>query len=153
MVIIDYLSSAAESRRGGEKMAVTEEVLGEFHGSDEFPIEWQEGEKELFWIYDDLHIPNPVSPLFFDIGGWWLTCDHMFRRFGTPFAADWIAKEVNGYLYTAAIPADPSVKAEGAEYATRYVPRVPEDPAYAGRIGAYLFAVLPHYATNFLDWW
>ncbi len=33
------------------------------------------------------------------------------------------------------------------------MPRVPEDPAYAGRIGAYLFAVLPHYATNFLDWW
>ena len=51
-------------------MAVTEEVLGEFHGSDEFPIEWQEGENELFWIYDDLHIPNPVSPMFFDIGGW-----------------------------------------------------------------------------------
>ena len=46
--------------------------------------------------------------MFFDIGGWWLTCDHMFRRFGTPFAADWIAKNVNGYLYTAAIPADPS---------------------------------------------
>ena len=75
-------------------MAVAEEVLGTFHGSDEFPIEWQEGEKELFWIYDDLHIPNPVSPMFFDIGGWWLTCDHMFRRFGTPFACDWIAKEM-----------------------------------------------------------
>ena len=44
--------------------------------------------------------------MFFDIGGWWLTCDHMFRRFGTPFASDWMAKKVNGYLYTAAIPAD-----------------------------------------------
>ena len=62
-------------------------VLGTFHGSEEFPIDWQEGERELFWIYDDLHCPNPVSPLFFDIGGWWLTCDHMFRRFGTPFAS------------------------------------------------------------------
>ncbi len=62
-------------------------VLGTFHGSEEFPIEWQEGERELFWIFDDLHCPNPVSPLFFDIGGWWLTCDHMFRRFGTPFAS------------------------------------------------------------------
>jgi hypothetical protein len=81
-----------------ESMAVVEEVLGTFHGSDEFPIDWQEGEKELFWIYDDLHIPNPVSPMFFDIGGWWLTCDHMFRRFGTPFACDWIAKEINGYV-------------------------------------------------------
>ncbi len=86
-------------------MAVaSEEVLGTFYGSDEFPIEWEEGEKELFWIYDDLHCPNPVSPLFFDIGGWWLTCDHMFRRFGTPFACDWIAKSINGYVYTAADP-------------------------------------------------
>src|SRR2546428_5162050 len=91
-------------------------VLGTFYGDEEFPIQWQEGERELFWIYDDLHIPNPVSPMFFDIGGWWLTCDHMFRRFGTPFACDWIAKNINGYLYTAAIPADPSVRAEANEY-------------------------------------
>ena len=136
-------------------MAVDEQpgVLGTFHGSDEFPIEWQEGEQELFWIYDDLHCPNPVSPLFFDIGGWWLTCDHMFRRFGTPFASDWVAKNVNGYVYTAAIPADPSVRAEATEYEARYVPRVPRDGAYAGAIGAYLGFVLPHYAENFMAWW
>lgn len=134
-------------------MAVTEEVLGEFHGSDEFPIEWQEGEKELFWIYDDLHIPNPVSPMFFDIGGWWLTCDHMFRRFGTPFACDWIAKEINGYVYTAAVPADSEVRSEATEYQARYVPRVPRDPEHAGKIGAYLGWVLPEYAGNFLAWW
>jgi phosphohistidine swiveling domain-containing protein len=128
-------------------------VLGTFHGSDEFPIDWQEGERELFWIYDDLHCPNPVSPLFFDIGGWWLTCDHMFRRFGTPFASDWIAKRINGYLYTAAVPADPSVRAEATEYQARYAPRVPRDAQYAGAIGAYLGLVLPHYAEHFLDWW
>jgi len=130
-----------------------DEVLGTFFGSDAFPIEWEDGQKELFWIYDDLHCPNPVTPLFFDIGGWWLTCDHMFRRFGTPFAADWIAKEINGYVYTAAIPADPAVAAEATEYGARYVPRVPRDPAYADRIGAYLGFVLPHYAEHFLDWW
>jgi phosphohistidine swiveling domain-containing protein len=134
-------------------MAVAEEVLGEFHGSDEFPIEWQEGEKELFWIYDDLHIPNPVSPMFFDIGGWWLTCDHMFRRFGTPFACDWIAKEINGYVYTAAVPADSEVRSEATEYQARYVPRVPRDPEHAGTIGVYLGWVLPEYAGNFLAWW
>ena len=128
-------------------------VLGTFHGGEEFPIDWQEGERELFWIYDDLHCPNPVSPLFFDIGGWWLTCDHMFRRFGTPFASDWIAKRINGYVYTAAIPADPAVRAEATEYEARYVPRVPRDGEYAGAIGAYLGFVLPHYADNFLDWW
>ncbi|MFL5657000.1 MAG: PEP-utilizing enzyme [Ktedonobacteraceae bacterium] len=129
------------------------EVLGTFYGDEEFPIQWQEGERELFWIYDDLHIPNPVSPMFFDIGGWWLTCDHMFRRFGTPFACDWIAKNINGYVYTAAVPADPSIHAEATEYQSRYVPRVPRDPSYAQKIGAYMGAVLPHYAANFLDWW
>ena len=91
--------------------------------------------------------------MFFDIGGWWLTCDHMFRRFGTPFASDWIAKRVNGYLYTAAVPADPSAYGEASEYGSRYVPRVPESGEYASKIGAYLGAVLPHYAYNFLDWW
>ena len=134
-------------------MAVTEEVLGTFHGSDEFPIDWREGERELFWIYDDLHIPNPVSPMFFDIGGWWLTCDHMFRRFGTPFACDWIAKEINGYVYTAAVPCDPELHAEATEYQSRYVPRVPRDPDHAAKIGAYLGWVLPEYAGNFLAWW
>ncbi len=130
-----------------------DEVLGTFYGDEEFPIKWEEGERELFWIYDDLHIPNPVSPMFFDIGGWWLTCDHMFRRFGTPFACDWIAKNINGYVYTAAIPADSSLRAEATEYQSRYVPRVPRDPLYPQYIGAYMGAVLPHYALNFLDWW
>jgi len=129
------------------------EILGTFYGDVEFPIRWDEGERELFWIYDDLHIPNPVSPMFFDIGGWWLTCDHMFRRFGTPFASDWIAKNINGYVYTAAVPADSSLRAEATEYQSRYVPRVPRDPSYTERIGAYMGAVLPHYALNFLDWW
>jgi len=94
-----------------------------------------------------------VSPLFFDIGGWWLTCDHMFRRFGTPFACDWIAKVVNGYVYTAAVPCDPSLHAEATEYENRYVPRVPRDAGYAGQIGAYLGGVLPIYAANFMTWW
>ncbi|MBV9944118.1 MAG: hypothetical protein JO262_18460 [Solirubrobacterales bacterium] len=130
-----------------------DEVLGTNFGSDAFPVDWQEGERELFWIHDDLHIPNPVSPLFFDIGGWWLTCDHMFRRFGTPFAGDWIAKVANGYVYTAAVPCEPSLHAEATEYESRYVPRVPRDPEYAGQIGAYLGGVLPIYASNFMSWW
>ena len=88
-------------------MALKEEVLGQFLGDEEFPVTWtSETEKQLFWVYDDLHCPHPLSPMYEDIGGWWLSCDHMFRRFGTPFATDWIAKNVNGYLYTAAIPAE-----------------------------------------------
>ena len=75
-----------------------DEVLGQNLGTEEFPVRWESDlEKDLFWVYDDLHCPHPLSPMYFDIGGWWLSCDHMFRRFGTPFAADWIAKNVNGY--------------------------------------------------------
>ena len=100
-------------------MAATEpKVLATFYGDEGFPVEWEEGEQELFWVRDDLHCPNPLSPLFFDLGGWWLTCDHMFRRFGTPFACDWVAKNVNGYLYTAAIPAD--LRADGWRPAQTY---------------------------------
>jgi pyruvate,water dikinase len=128
-------------------------VLGSAHGDDDFPIEWRDGERELFWVLDDLHCPNPVSPMFFDIGGWWLTCDHMFRRFGTPFAADWVAKRINGYVYTAAIPANPDVRPEAEEYGSRYAPRVPLSRDYAGRIGKYLEWTLPHYAEGFMRWW
>ncbi len=130
-----------------------EEILASFHGDDAFPIEWDDGEADLFWIFDDLHCPSPVSPMFFDIGGWWLTCDHMFRRFGTPFASDWLVKNVNGYVYHAAVPATPGLRVESTEYQARYVARVPRDADYPARIGAYLGWVLPHYAGNFLDWW
>jgi phosphohistidine swiveling domain-containing protein len=133
--------------------AAGDPVLGQFLGSDEFPIHWaSEREKDLFWVFDDLHCPHPLSPMFYEIGGWWLTCDHMFRRFGTPFACDWITKNVNGYLYTAAVPADPAWAIDAMEYGARYGARVPLDPAYE-RIGSYLDAVLPVYGAGFADWW
>ena len=135
-------------------MAATEEILGQFLGDETFPVRWDsEVEKTFFWVYDDLHIPHPVSPMFFDIGGWWLSCDHMFRRFGTPFAVDWLAKIVNGYVYTTAIPADPDLHIEGTEYSSRYQARVPRDAAYAAQMGAYLDTVLPVYGEHFADWW
>jgi pyruvate,water dikinase len=133
---------------------VTEEILGQFLGDATFPVSWaSEAEQDLFWVYDDLHIPHPVSPMFFDIGGWWLSCDHMFRRFGTPFAVDWLAKAINGYVYTAAVPADPDLHVEGTEYSSRYQARVPRDAAYAANMGAYLDTVLPVYGDHFADWW
>jgi len=135
-------------------VAVTEEVLGQFLGDESFPISWDsETEKDFFWVYDDLHIPHPVSPMFFDIGGWWLSCDHMFRRFGTPFAVDWLAKNVNGYVYTTAVPADPALHIEGTEYSSRYQARVPKDGSFAKNMGAYLDTVLPVYGEHFADWW
>ncbi len=136
-------------------MADTSKVVAEFFGDDSFPVEWaSEKEKKLFWVYDDLHCPRPVSPMYEDIAGWWMTCDHMFRRFGTPFASDWIAKVVNGYLYTAAVPCDPDMAVPAKEYGNVYYPRVPaDDPEYAGKIGAYLGAVLPVYGAHFPDWW
>ena len=133
---------------------MAEQVLDQFLGSAEFPIEWEsDQEQQLFWVFDDLHCPHPLSPMFYDIGGWWLTCDHMFRRFGTPFACDWITKQVNGYLYTAAVPADPALTVDAMEYGARYGARVPLTPGYAEQIGTYLDAVLPVYGEHFADWW
>jgi phosphohistidine swiveling domain-containing protein len=135
-------------------VAATEEILGQFLGDASFPVAWDaEIEKDFFWVYDDLHIPHPVSPMFFDIGGWWLSCDHMFRRFGTPFAVDWLAKNVNGYVYTTAIPADPALRIDATEYSARYGARVPRDAAFATTMGAYLDAVLPVYGRDFANWW
>lgn len=128
-------------------------MLDTFFGDDSFPVEWEEGQKEFFWVHDDLHIPNPVSPMYADIGGWWLKCDYMFRRFGTPFASDWLVKVINGYVYTAAIPAQKGLNAVSSEYGARYTARTPTDSAYADQIGAYLGWTLPYYADNFLDWW
>jgi pyruvate,water dikinase len=131
-----------------------EEVLGQFLGDETFRIEWtSETEKLLFWVYDDLHCPKPLSPMYEDIGGWWLSCDHMFRRFGTPFATDWIYKNINGYLYTAAIPAEAGLVVDTQEYDYRTNPIVPQDDRYVGSIGAYLGAVLPVYGHNFEFWW
>jgi len=131
-----------------------EEVLGQFLGDEKFPVTWSsETEKLLFWVYDDLHCPHPLSPMYEDIGGWWLSCDHMFRRFGTPFATDWIYKNVNGYLYTAAIPAEAGLDVRTQEYNFATTPVVPEDPDYAAKIGTYLGAVLPTYGLQFVNWW
>jgi pyruvate,water dikinase len=138
----------------GDPVAVNEEILGQFLGDEAFPVTWDSDvEPDFFWVYDDLHIPHPVSPMFFDIGGWWLSCDHMFRRFGTPFAVDWLAKNVNGYVYTTAIPADPDLRIEGTEYSSRYVARVPRDASFGTAMGAYLDTVLPVYGRHFADWW
>ena len=64
---------------------MTDEIIKQDLGDESFPIEWaSDAERGLFWVYDDLHCPQPLSPMYFDIGGWWLTCDHMFRRFGSP---------------------------------------------------------------------
>lgn len=136
-------------------MADTSKVVAEFFGDENFPVEWEsEKEKKLFWVYDDLHCPRPVSPMYDDIANWVNTCDHMFRRFGTPFASDWIKKVVNGYLYTAAVPCDPDMAVPATEFGNVYFPRVPkDDPEYAAKIGAYLGAVLPTYGANFPTWW
>ena len=129
------------------------EAVKTFFGDEEFPVDWEDGQKDLLWVHDDLHIPNPISPMYADIGGWWLKCDYMFRRFGTPFASDWISKVINGYVYTAAIPAQKGLSAEATEYGARYTPRVPVDENYVNDIGGYLGWTLPHYAENFLEWW
>ncbi|MFQ5610505.1 MAG: PEP-utilizing enzyme [Anaerolineae bacterium] len=115
-------------------MADSAKVHDTFFGDSDFPVTWEgEAEKQHFWFYDDLHIPNPVSPMYFDVGGWWgPTCEYLYRRFGAPFGKEWLAKKVNGYVYTAVMP---------------------RDPEEAGKISPYYGMVMSTYATNFLDWW
>ena len=110
-----------------------DKVLDQFFGDASTPIEWaSEDEKKLHFWLDDLHCPQPISPMWFDIGGWWLTCGYMYRRFGVPFGKDWVAKTVNGYLMSAVVPR-------------------PADEE-AG-LWAYYNMVMPVYADKFLDWW
>lgn len=110
------------------------QVYAVFFGDETFPVHWEnDEEKREFWWYDDLHCPKPISPLYFDIGGWWgSTCAYMFRRFGVPFGKEWVAKKINGYVYTA-------VKRRS--------------PDEAARLAPYFEMVLPVYAERFLEWW
>ncbi|MEN6298192.1 MAG: PEP-utilizing enzyme [Rectinema sp.] len=110
------------------------QVLARFFGDKEFPVEWvDEEEKKLFWWFDDNHCPNPVSPMYFSLDGWWgPTCEYMYRRFDMPMGVKWPAKRINGYVYTAIVP-----RSEEEEAAT----------------GSYYSWVMPTYAKNFLSWW
>jgi pyruvate,water dikinase len=108
-------------------------VLDTFFGDATTPIEWKdEEEKKLHFWLDDLHCPQPISPMWFDLGGWWLTCDYMYRRFGVPFGKDWVAKTVNGYVLSAVVPRPPEEEAE---------------------LWSYYNMVMPVYADKFLEWW
>ena len=109
-------------------------VLAQFFGDEEFPVEWaNEDEKKLFWWFDDNHCPNPVSPMYFSMDGWWgPTCEYMYRRFDNPLGVKWPAKRVNGYVYTAIVPRTEEEEAATAPY--------------------YLW-VMPSYATDFLTLW
>ena len=110
-----------------------DKVIDQFFGDEKTPIEWAgEDEKKLHFWLDDLHCPQPISPMWFDIGGWWLTCGYMYRRFGVPFGKDWVAKTVSGYLMSAVVPRSASEESG---------------------LWAYYNMVMPVYADKFLDWW
>ena len=114
-------------------MSDSNAVIDQFFGDATTPITWaSEEEKRLHFWLDDLHCPQPISPMWFDIGGWWLTCDYMYRRFGVPFGKDWVAKTVQEYVLSAVVPRDPKEAAE---------------------LGPYFNMVMPIYADKFLGWW
>ncbi len=109
------------------------DVIDQYLGDASHPIEWKdEADKKLHYWFDDLHQPQPVSPMYFDLGGWWTTCQYMYRRFGVPCGADWVAKKVDEYVLTAVVP------------------RETQD---ANDIAAYYGMVMPIYADKFLGWW
>jgi len=120
------LDSADLRQRNGETLAT-------FFGNEQRPVEWaNDAEKELHWWLDDLHCPQPISPMWFDLGGWWSTCDYLYRRFGAPIGIDWLAKKVQGYVYSTVVP---------------------PDPRYAQEIAPYYGMVMPVYAERGLEWW
>ena len=110
------------------------EVLATFFGDELFPVEWKdEEEKQLFWFYDDNHVPRPISPMYWSLHGWWgPTLDYMYRRFGFPLGKAWIGKRINGYLYSAIVP---------------------REAESAGMLGPYYGWIMSTYASNFLEWW
>jgi phosphohistidine swiveling domain-containing protein len=108
-------------------------IIDQFLGDATTPIEWtSEQEQKLHFWYDDLHCPQPISPMWFDVGGWWTTCNYMYRRFGAPFGKDWAGKKVDEYVFSAVIP---------------------RDPKEAEQIAPYYNMVMPAYAEHFLPWW
>lgn len=123
-------------------MSDTSKILATKFTDDRFPIEWKDdAEKGLMWFYDDLHCPNPISPLYFDVGGWWdcdgrwgSDCTYMYQRFGAPIGKAWIAKKIGGYVYSAVVP--------------------PEmDADKIGPMFDYYTKVMPIYADTFMDRW
>src|SRR3954462_8291251 len=90
-----------------------DKVLDRFFGDAATPITWaSEEEKKLHFWLDDLHCPQPISPMWFDVGGWWYTCGYICRRFGVPFGKDWVGKEITRYVLSAVVPRDEKDAAE-----------------------------------------
>lgn len=123
-------------------MSDKSKILATKFTDERFPIEWKdEQEKGLMWFYDDLHCPNPISPLYFDVGGWWdcdgrwgADCTYMYQRFGAPIGKAWIGKNIGGYVYSAVVP--------------------PEmDADKVGPMFDYYVKVMPIYADTFMDRW
>lgn len=112
---------------------ISDRVIDRFLGDAACPIDWDSDQEKClhFWV-DDLHCPQPISPMWFDVGGWWYTCDYMYRRFGAPFGKAWVAKKINEYVLTAVVP---------------------RPPAEAAELAAYYEMVMPVYAEKFLEWW
>ena len=136
-------------------MPLKEEVLGQFLGDEKFPIELDVGDREAALL--GLRRPALPASAQPDVRGHRrlvavaaTTCSAASARRSR---RDWIAKNVNGYLYTAAIPAEAGLKVDAQEYGYATSPVVPEDPEYAAKIGTYLGAVLPTYGLEFVDWW
>jgi len=132
--------------------ALGSKVIERFLGDEYFPVKWgedwdkvlntgwvtvlKENEKDLHWFRSDLHNPHPWMP-YMEYFTWWdskiiKSCEYLYRRFWAPTGVAWVAKVVNGYVYTTIIPRDP----EEAKIATKY-----------------FLKILPTYGRLFLKWW
>jgi|GEM_PF-191059 len=89
------------------------EVITGFYGNEDWPIEWNSPtEKKVFFVKDDMHVPQPISPLYASTINWCdneigASCAYMYRRFSAPIGTEWPSKVVNYYLYHGMVPPNP----------------------------------------------
>jgi len=129
-----------------------EPILGQFLGDEKFPVTWtQELEKHLFWVYDDLHNPHPLSPMHeTSVSGRSrvTTCSGVSGRRSPPTGSPRTSTAISTRRRSGQLGIQDRRHGAGA---ARHggAPR----PDYAAKIGTYLGAVLPTYGEEFADWW
>ena len=136
-------------------MGEDSKILKQFLGDADFPIDWSsEEEKGLFWFFDDLHCPQPLSPMYFDIGGLWPTCDPHVPEVRHTLRLGLDCQEHQRISLHSRHPCSAGDNCGGGRVGqpvrAKDAGRRPRLPG-ADRRGSN--AVLPTYGAHFADWW
>ncbi len=70
----------------------------------DFPVKWDTpADDRLYWTFDPIHYPDPVSPLAFDLQSrWWWGARKGFEQYSLPMVIE--TRRVNTYYYSAQVP-------------------------------------------------